>query len=206
MTTAPSTTDATATVGLQCIDEMTMPPVVGQRYIVPTVVYPWHLRKQAWPVMGPKHTDADHLKFPHEHYHVDVRFLSPGEYRFAAERYFHNSAEHTVAAAPLQSHGEKQHPDPVYQMRWCYRAEHGYPLGTAQKSQHFVAMFSAYAGRHCARNAAGLLICPHKGFALDTLVPDAEGRVVCPLHGLIIDKAEGVVIENAAALSRVATR
>ena len=50
---------------------------VGRYYMVPTVWYPWpDSRQVAVPVIGPRHEDADFLRFPDHHYHADGRFLA----------------------------------------------------------------------------------------------------------------------------------
>lgn len=180
---------------LQRVDELTSPPIVGQSYLVPTVTYPWFGKVDAWPVMGPKHTDIEHLDFPHEHYHIDVRFLTKRQITFCTIR---DSLENTLARWPLFSIKQPPHPDPQWRMRTCRRNEHAYPP-EIQAYPQIMGLASAYAGRRCARNAASLLICPHKGFALDTLIPDADGRVVCPLHGLVIDVRAGVVVAPPAS-------
>lgn len=42
-----------------------------------------------------------------------------------------------------------------------------------------------YAGRPVLEGPRGL-VCPHRGAELHTLEPNADGVVVCPLHGLHI--------------------
>jgi hypothetical protein len=81
----------------------------------------------------------------------------------------------------------------------CRRAGNDYPRFAAVSHRGLKALASAYAGRRCGRNAAGLLVCPHKGFVLGSLVSDKDGRVVCPLHGLVIDVAAGAVVGGKCA-------
>lgn len=180
----------------ESIDELTSPPVVGRRYLVPTVRYPWFGKVADWPVMGPRHEDAEHLKFPQHHYHVDIRFLTKAQIGGLDDAVY--PPEVIVAAAPLATRGEAIHPPPVWRLKKCQRADHGYPVATvraAPRADLFAALQATYAGRPCAANAAGLLVCPHKGFALGSLAPDDRGRVVCPLHGLVIDVRAGVVAQ-----------
>lgn len=178
---------------LQRIDELTAPPVVGQRYLVPTVLYPWHGVRKAWPVMGPRHEDGEHIGFHYEHYHVDIRFVS----RSDAERVGGAVLDlgEIAARAPLSTRDEPEHPSPVWRPRLCHRAGNDYPYGEHRTLGFIPKLRAAYAGRRCGKNAAGLLVCPHKGFVLNSLQPDANGRVVCPLHGLVIDVAAEVVVE-----------
>ncbi|MGU3558566.1 Rieske 2Fe-2S domain-containing protein [Methylobacterium radiotolerans] len=194
---------------LQHVAELDRPPVVGSRYLVPTVLYPWYGRVEAWPVMGPKHTDAEHIGFHQEHFHVDLRFLSDAQIR-RIERLSHGRGiEGIVASAPLATVGlggkEQPHPDPVEKRLTCRRSGHDYPVYEAREQRGLRRLAEAYAGRKCGRNAAGALVCPHKGFVLGSLEPDARGRVVCPLHGLEIDTRTGTVVGGTdAAASRCA--
>ena len=187
----------------QHIDTLDRPPTVGTRYLVPTVLYPWFGKLEAWPVMGPKHTDAEHVGFHPEHYHVDLRFLSDVQVR-RIERLSHfMGIETVVASAPLAARdaagGTQPHPDPVTKRLTCRRSDHGYPLHGARSQQGLRRLAEAYGGRKCGRNADGALVCPHKGFVLSSLEPDEHGRVVCPLHGLVIDTRSASVVPLAAA-------
>lgn len=172
------------------IEDTTSPPVVGQRYLVPTVFYPWHGIRKAWPVMGPRHEDGEHLGFYDEHYHVDIRFVSPSD---LARLTKWMDAGEVAARFPLFSQNEAPHPSRVWRSRICHRASNDYPLHNRRINQGLERLRSAYAGRRCGKNAEGLLVCPHKGFVLNSLARDERGRVVCPLHGLVIDMAAEVV-------------
>jgi len=193
---------------LQRIDELTAPPIIGQRYLVPTVNYEWCGLFSAWPVMGPKHSDIEHLHFGWEHYHIDIRFITRKQAAKMNRQYDWLGAKMkgpltapvalAAATAPLHKVGGPPLPESIYRRRTCVQPWHAYPINHAIEHPRFAAMHAAYSGRRCARNAAGLLICPHKGFALDTLIPDERGRVVCPLHGLIIDVRAGVVVRHDA--------
>jgi hypothetical protein len=186
----------------QSIEDLDRPAVVGTRYLVPTVLYPWFGKLEAWPVMGPKHTDAEHVGFHPEHYHVDVRFLSDAQVRRIERLSHRTSIETIVASAPLAARGDdgatKPHPEPVVKRLTCRRSDHGYPLYGARSQQGLRRLAEAYGGRRCGRNADGALVCPHKGFVLSSLQPDEQGRVVCPLHGLVIDTRTASVVPLAA--------
>jgi hypothetical protein len=181
------------------IDQLAAPPVVGQSYLVPTVRYPWlsGAHVSDWPVMGPRHDDAEHLRFAHTHYHVDLRFLTRGQMDVVRQD---REPRWAVASAPLVDEPRGswgKHPDPIWRVLRCNRRDHRYPplFEDGENRGHlFFALWRAYARRKCPRNADGLLVCPHKGFVLGSLKPDALGRVVCPLHGLRIDVANERVV------------
>lgn len=194
-------------------DELTAPPVVGRTYLVPTVRHEWWGFTSAWPVMGPKHEDGEHLNFPYEHYHIDSRFLNDRQRRKVEWQYENIAANRGVgdvlalgvASAPLMT-GHLHLPPlpaPVLRPLRCRSDQHAYPLGYSLKNTPHARMHETFAGRRCGRDAAGHLICPHKGFVLDSLVPDASGRVICPLHGLVVDVVSARVVapETGAAAS-----
>lgn len=186
---------------MQRIDELTAPPVVGKRYLVPTVRHPWFGRVAWWPVMGPRHEDAEHLNFPALHYHVDLRFLTEAQVRrFAGEGPY--NIEWICAATPLNYRGLDLPSMPTWRAKTCRATDHGYPIALVRKKvsgNPFPAMHATYEGRRCGRDTTGQLVCPHKGFPLGSLAPDEHGRVVCPLHGLTIDVAAGLVVSPEGA-------
>jgi len=55
------------------INDITSPPVVGRRYLVPCI--PLSHTGLWWPIMGPRHADPD-LGVPDVHHHYDSRFLT----------------------------------------------------------------------------------------------------------------------------------
>lgn len=186
------------------IDELTAPPVVGRQYLVPTVLYEWGGLTDRWPVMGPKHEDGEYLGFWRPHHHIDARFVTPVQARrmravIDVDRF--RGAGSPIAAVfaacaalPLQqAEGRAPLPEPVYAPMRCARKHHDYPLAYSLSRPRHRDLHAAYTGRRCGKNAEGLLVCPHKGFVLNSLQRDEQGRVVCPLHGLVIDMAAEVV-------------
>ena len=120
------------------IETLMAPPVVGQAYLVPTVLYPWFGKEDAWPVMGPKHTDVEHIRFHDEHYHVDLRFLTERQIRrIEKAAYCPGGIVIVAASAPLATKGDCRgalpHPDPVVRRLTCRRSAHAYPLWEARQ-------------------------------------------------------------------------
>lgn len=181
---------------LQRSDQLTTPPVIGQRYLVPTVAYPWFGKVDAWPVMGPKHTDAEHIGFEPEHYHVDIRFLSEAQSKRIEKASYGRHIADVAASNPLATRGGPEHPAPTLKRLTCRSDAHHYPSWGVRRQHWYPRLVGAYAGRRCGKNAEGLLVCPHKGFVLSSLQRDSQGRVVCPLHGLVIDMSAEAVIDS----------
>lgn len=188
---------------IQHVEDLTGPPVEGQRYLVPTVLYPWFGKTEPWPVMGPKHTDLEHIGFEPEHYHVDIRFLTGPQVRRIEKAAYGRDIAECAGGSPLATRGVGEawgttlpHPVPIVKRLLCRSDGNDYPLWSVRRQGWYPKLAGAYAGRRCGRNAEGGLICPHKGFALGSLKPDEHGRVVCPLHGLVIDVQASAVVEH----------
>ena len=54
---------------------------VGRICDVQVVRANWCHTRADWPVLGPRHEDADHLNFPYLHWHIDGRFVSAALWR-----------------------------------------------------------------------------------------------------------------------------
>ena len=177
---------------LQRIDELTVPPEVGTYYLVPTVTAAWFDVNKAWPIIGPKHNDAQCLEFENQHYHLDARFI----YSRSVDRFFWRS----VMASPLQT-SDRVNPDglpaPVWRRRLCRRlinpVQDSILQDLARKSnRQWTCHQNQWTGKHARRDARGW-ICPHRNVPLAGQ-PVVDGVIVCPLHLLRIDAETGVVL------------
>ncbi|MFY0539938.1 sigma factor-like helix-turn-helix DNA-binding protein [Nannocystis pusilla] len=72
----------------EVVDTLEGPPELGRVYLVPCVyidpaahVGYAGLLKGWWPVIGPRHEDAEIVGFEPMHWHFDYRFLSDTQYR-----------------------------------------------------------------------------------------------------------------------------
>ena len=194
------------------VEDLRAPPVPGRAYLVPTVRHGWLGVRGDWPVMGPRHEDPE-LGFPWRHHHVDLRFLTRRQ-SAAMTRSYGAVPQHpgdevparalAAAASPLRELPGRPLPHPVRRVRTCVADGHDYPLRHSLAAPRFPELHASHAGRRCGRDAAGRLVCPHRGFVLDGLAPDAAGRVTCPLHGLVVDVASGVVVPPPEVDSGVA--
>lgn len=190
---------------MQRITDLSAPPVPGTFYLVPTVRYNWHNVDGDWPVIGPKHTDAEVLNFPFPHYHVDLRFLAPKmAHRLSRHQW---SGFTALAFTPLCRHPDGRrdvtlpHPDPVWRRRLCHRATAPTPrdLGDFVRGHRarMPALEAAYMDATLISGPKGF-VCPHKHAPLGSVAPDCDGNVVCPLHGLRWNLATGRLVPDAA--------
>jgi hypothetical protein len=175
------------------LSDLREPPVVGRFYMVPTVPnYPWYGRRADWPVLGPLHEDAEFFNFPTPHFHVDLRFLSTHQIKFAARclpgRYASGDTEEdaalTASAAPLNTNGEPVPKRATLKRMKCRRASYSTTIDL-YLSEVRPKMEARYGSPAPAiRRADGRLLCPHRKADLSQFLPDADGIVTCPLHGL----------------------
>ena len=202
---------------LQRVTDLSAPPVVGSYYLVPTVTYEYDGATRAWPVYPSLHEDAEHLNFPWPHYHFDPRFLTHRMMSGFREDEWTSRTEAEKLTAKVLQRLKKggwsevrpsaeeaaadtiPHPPIVWRRMQCKRETPVYPYGDRAPIK---VIQSAFAGQQCRKNPAGW-VCPHRNYPLGSHVPDADGVITCPLHGLRIRAADGVVLTAtpAAALA-----
>lgn len=173
------------------ITEFSGTPSVGQWFLVPTLRGYWNNRFGTFPVIGAPHSDAEFLDFPEEHYHIDGRFLAPRVWQ-QLENLF-QSSERAVAARPYMLYTYKNEKFPQGNViAWRKRQFHrhfDYPFKDARTKQ-FRRLWRAFEGAHVVQGEYGWE-CPHRRAPLYNIIPDAKGRIVCPLHGLCWDAKTG---------------
>lgn len=174
---------------VQKITELTEPPIVGKYYLVPTILHYWDSENVArpWPVFPPKHNDARFFNFERDHYHVDPRFIGARAFNLAGL-----GRCQTRPVAPWRyGPAAVELPGIVWRRLKCKRTTVDYQFGDREPVKKLRAH---HAGQQCKRNKAGW-VCPHQNWPMGSLEPDADGVITCPLHGLRIRAADGVVLE-----------
>lgn len=165
--------------------ELTGPPIVGKSYLVPAIHYPFHGKVAWWAVMGPRHEDKELLGFSDDHYHMDWRFASAWAVDRALGqimRHLHVDIGSGPYGVPLCTRKKPVPLLPLFKPMVCKRVTVPTMLRTLRP---FDKVSEFYAGRPVFEGPRGL-VCPHRGAELHTLEPNADGVVVCPLHGLHI--------------------
>lgn len=168
-------------------------PVVGQFYLVPTVVgIYFDLTPRPWPVLLPFHDDKEILGFAPWHYHPDPRFIPETVWRSLdfTNKWYGRSANECIAGSPLQTH-ERLNPEglprPVERRRKCIRHM---PDRSWMSRVHFAKKLQA--AYRDASLAPGM-VCPHKGVCLKSM-PIVDGVVTCPAHGLQWNVETGLLV------------
>jgi hypothetical protein len=178
------------------LSDLREPPTVGKFYMVPAVHYAWHDHTKHWPVLGPLHEDSEFFGFDNHHYHIDMRFVTASECRFALRKlpFFARSGDPEIDIGTVFSGiplANRNTPVPtgrpqLRRMR-CARAYKGTRL--LQSLLVAVAIEAALQERYGSPAEPihlrdGRKLCPHRKVDLSQYTPDAEGIVTCPLHGL----------------------
>lgn len=164
------------------VDELAEPAVVGRYYLVPSVlafnVY-GSLAPEWWPIWPEAHSDPELIDCAGDHYHFDQRFL----YRRQWDRFSGDASYRYVlwrwrqaGNAAIIARG------PELRRRRCLR-QFAYP------SRGSVVIEPKLSKFH--RRLAACRRCPHRGFDLRQVPPDAAGVITCPGHGLRFHAATG---------------
>lgn len=177
------------------LSELREPPVVGQFYMVPVIrQFYWHGRRGDWPVIGPMHEDKHFFDFDELHYHIDARFLTKPQAAFAAshcpKRILNIGGFEpeivTISGAPLSNWYSRTLPRgrPALARRKCTRESYESMVLQVHPDarRKLEARYGAIATPIHRRD--GRMLCPHRKVDLSQFVPDANGIVTCPLHGL----------------------
>jgi hypothetical protein len=159
---------------------------IGQLYQIPHVRGAFFGLRRDWPVLGPEHEDLEFINFPHQHYHIDYRFVPGPALRHAM------AAQSSSLRRPVREqvfygavlHGEDMADQPVLRPARFLRQWPEYPRA---KAKWLPALEAAYAEEKLRHGR----YCPHRGADLSALPADAKGCATCPLHGLRWNLATG---------------
>ena len=172
-------------------------PVVGTFYRRPCVRAHWPTNRIRWlPILGPFHSDREHISVEFQHVHVDYRFLNIG-IREQLNRLLHSHPDdplHRVYSTPtslVTPHGfdkavalDEIHRPEIDLKSWLSvrprKYQGPYPPYPYENVSWLHDLSEAYAERTLINDH----ICPHRGADLAGIEPDAHGVVTCPLHGL----------------------
>lgn len=184
---------------------MSVAAVVGRFSMVPCMFVeserrPYWAPRDGWvPILGPKHSDAEHLEFDHEHYHIDWRFM-PGAQFDAAVTHQRNMTGNASPHSNVLTSDTKYMGltgTPALKRRLCRRDMPEFPA--APKGERYGSP-NALRWQRMERAQAFVCnklkpgnICPHRGIDLTPFIrPD--GTAICPGHGLHWDIATGQLL------------
>lgn len=174
-------------------------PIVGKFYLVPTVLaYPYHGIVGDWPVLGALHSDREHFKFLHNHYHVDARFLTRRQVARLAKYAGYEGVGALINRSPLFYRGQEHAKGrPPVQRRRCTVASFGFAYTDRREVRDMQAAYGP--APEPIRKADGRLLCPHRKVDLSQFPRDADGFVTCPMHGLRVRCAAPTSLTSGAS-------
>lgn len=178
------------------------PAVIGRFYVVPCIYVipenrPYGSPTDGFiPTIGPKHEDADILAFPHEHYHIDWRFV-PAAMVESASQWI--GKPHGIVITNTHG-GHKVQGQLEMKRRKCRREMPDFPAQPPSRSEgagRKWVLLEEMQSRVCNRLKPGN-ICPHRGIDLTPFVKP-DGTVICPGHGLRWDTKTGNLLAHHGA-------
>lgn len=184
---------------MQRVTELDHPPVPGKHYLVPCI----RLKDDRnWlPILEPLHDDVEIILFPEPHWHYDWRFWIPD----VIEELFFPFCFATDDLTDLCGQVARRDMvvgEPVWKWRICRRQMPTFPThlrrlnlqptSDAKEVSFLRKLEQAYRDRYVTCNK-----CPHRGIALDTM-PQQDGVVVCPGHGLAWNVATGEAVRRVS--------
>jgi Rieske [2Fe-2S] domain len=172
---------------------------VGKFYMVPCIYVATPQKPSSWridnfiPIIGPKHEDGEALNFPHQHYHIDWRFVPQAMFENCSD-YIGKPHGHVVS----NTHGNHVvEGEPVLKLRKCRREMPDFPaapIGRSSGTTRSWAGLEVVQTFVCNKLKPGN-ICPHRGIDLTPFVKP-DGTVICPGHGLRWDTNTGDLLPH----------
>lgn len=162
-------------------------PVIGQFYMVPCARH--EDTRKPMPVLGRAHSDPE-LRLAARHYHYDLRFFTDediyelvGTVESPPSSRFSLTDAAMIRVLTVAIHPTNVEAEVKCRRLLCRRPMPGFPVLDRAGSPSPVAttLEPIYAPR---RVDLAKPVCSHKRFPLSGLPQDADGCVVCPLHGL----------------------
>ena len=179
---------------MEKIDELRSPPIVGKMYLVPCIIENkeydiehmefddgWeHIRRrkskrvlEITPIINHLHNDKENGQ-PYYHYHTDYRFVVTIKGTDTPKK-LHSS--HRFGHIIRYNLGNKQKPKIEYHPLKCIRTDN-------MNITHASLIKRSKLKHDCIFKGK----CPHRGYNLSQEVPDSNGVITCPLHGLKFNK------------------
>lgn len=167
---------------LSRIENISTPLVMGQDYLVPCGYMPCEIdgfpARTPIPIIGDLHQDPE-LDADFPHYHYDNRFIeepiAPGRIVAVVD---HGQDDAIIVPRRI-----------LYLKKRCYRSRVEFPEILAIKLQR--------SHQNCTLNWG---YCPHRNAYLGNILPDTDGNVICPAHGLEWNLATGNLVEREEIL------
>ena len=189
-------------------------PVAGTFYQRPCIRAHWLTNRIRWlPILGPIHSDPEHIRAEFQHVHVDFRFLNMEIREYLNRLLFdfpddllHNRI-YSTPISYVSPHGYEEpvaldeiHLLGIDRASWMsvrLRKYQGpYPPYPYDNVPWLQGLSEAYADRTLINGT----ICPHRGADLSGVATDQSGVITCPLHGLRWQSSTGEMVMHKRIL------
>lgn len=162
--------------------------VIGQFYRVPAVRVKNWCGFSGWlPVIGPKHSDAEVIKFPWPHWHIDWRFAPTKAWNTASAVRLPGY----VYGRPIQCPNNRDEvvvqEGPADRLMKCKRALPSYiePLNANWKHDWITELRNMFCETKITNG-----LCPHRGIPASAMIREGD-VLICPGHGLRFNALTG---------------
>lgn len=160
--------------------------IVGHYYRVPCVrVTEWWGAHGWLPIIGPKHEDAEIIRFDNEHFHLDWRFVSQRLFKRMSGVRGPSYVYSSPISCPDNRGGRVVLEGPTLKRRLCKRDWPALPPLPWR-----AALEEAFVGKRMKNG-----ICPHRGIPLVNC-PVVDDVVTCPTHGLRWNVTTGELVRE----------
>jgi hypothetical protein len=159
--------------------------VIGKWYLVAHAEMRNSITGQIWdwiPVIPIIHKDsfAPHVD---DHYHLDLRF----SINWAIKNKFNIKNNQTAVPVLINDSYQFKAHRIVYKRKKCIRLDTGLYLDNVHPEHSFFQWQSSMLGKSCKGRK-----CPHFG----AIMSEINGKLVCPMHGLIGDIKTEIIINQ----------
>ncbi len=202
---------------LPFIPQLPDEPAVGTFYRRPRVRAHWPTTRIHWlPVLGPIHSDREHIKADSQHLHVDYRFLNL-EIRQSLDDLIHDSGDircinrvysTTISHVWPRGHDEPVELDKIHLMEidpssWMSVRPRKYQGPYPPYPHGYFSWLHNLSQAYAERTLINGTICPHRGTDLSGIASDDSGVITCPLHGLRWFASTGNIVKPGHIVSPV---
>src|SRR6266404_1405733 len=168
--------------------------VIGQFYRVPAVrVKNWCGFSGRLPVIGPKHSDAEIVKFPWPHWHIDWQFAPTKAWNYA----YAVRDPGYVYGRPIQCPNNRNEvvvqEGPADRLMKCKRPLPPYIKSPSSWKEDWIKeLRKAFCDSKITNG-----LCPHRGIPASAMI--REGNILtCPGHGLQFDAGTGFALQRVS--------
>lgn len=177
------------------IDSIKGEPVIGQTYMVRSVMAKIFSQEEPVPVIGTAHSDKAYGFGEDKHWHLDYRFLSERIYQGFVKQVRAEDAMYVNDKAETVLRYVVDHDNVDFEERAVkrpFKYLRKMPVYPIQSCNWMVEALSKFAGKKIDPKRP---VCPHRGVCLRGMQTE-KNAIVCPGHGLAWDSKTGAYVDR----------